>query len=524
MAPGIFLSLVLTLGSGAPLWASDAAIELAIPETFSAPTAASRWDDILSGSGSKITFGISLRGPSPYTRNNDAPFIPASNSKLFTAGAVLADFGAAAVFKTELRWQDAVDGDTSQITALTITGSGDPTWGLSIFGEKLTSRADAFADALFSAGVRKVHGTIAVVADDLRWNTLTYPKGWAEWARTECGTAQAQAFNLNLNCATYVVTDAQNGHWSQPGVPIAVKLAVKAGKRTQLDVEALDDAGKVSTSFLITGTLKPGARPQTFKLPVHNTAGWLQNLIVAALHRKGIVTSSKVVTPGAVHVRIFTSPAFAEIFKPFLKHSINMIGEAFFKALGSKFGPANLDLVEAAQDVLRNFVGDLGSTAAQSLGIEARPGFYANEAKIFDGSGISRESEVTTSTLMALLLDLRARTDFSIVWNALPIAGVDGTLQGRMKGTAAAGVLRGKTGTLNGVYNLSGYVPRLAADGNVAEYVPFVMLTRTTVDEADAAHAAEDRLGAELARLINSGSDSPGMLFAIKRPLGVHGR
>ena len=463
------------------------------------------WDDILNKFDSKkITFGLNLHGPSPYTRNGSAPFTPASNSKLFTAGAVLAKFGAAMTFKTTLAWREAADGDSSNITGVTVTGEGDPTWGLAVYGEKLTTHADAFADALFAAGVRTVHGPVAFVAADARWNTLTYPYGWAEWARTECGTAEAQAFNLKYNCANFVVTSPDNGGWAEAGVPIPVKLAIKRGARTKLDVVALDAAGKVSTSFIITGTLKAGAPPQVFKLPVHNTAGWMQNLLLAALHRKGIATSKSVLTPGTARALEFNSPSVADIFKPFLKHSLNLVGEAFFKALGSKFGPPDLDLVEAGQAVLRDFTATLGSQTATQLGIEARPGFYSDEVKLYDGSGLSAKSEVTTSAVMALLLDLRTRADFSVLWNSLPIAGVDGTLAHRMKGTAAAGVLRGKTGTLDGVYNLSGYVPHAASNGDPDEYVPFVMLTRTTAENLEAAHDAQNQLGAELARIVSN--------------------
>lgn len=62
---------------------------------------------------------------------------------------------------------------------------------------------------------------------------------------------------------------------------------------------------------------------------------------------------------------------------------------------------------------------------------------------------------------------------FPFIWNSLAIAGVDGTLKNRMKGTAAEGVLRGKTGTLDGVYNLVGYLK------SSSKYEAFVILSST---------------------------------------------
>src|SRR6185436_16139856 len=63
------------------------------------------------------------------------------------------------------------------------------------------------------------------------------------------------------------------------------------------------------------------------------------------------------------------------------------------------------------------------------------------------------------------LLAYASKSRWSKVYrNALPIAGIDGTLQNRMKGTAAAGNVRAKTGTLRYVYTLSGYVTTAAGE------------------------------------------------------------
>ncbi|MBI3543861.1 MAG: D-alanyl-D-alanine carboxypeptidase/D-alanyl-D-alanine-endopeptidase [Deltaproteobacteria bacterium] len=483
-------------------------IQLTLPETAGAPTAQSRWDDILNKpANAGVTFGLNLHGPSPYARNGGAAFLPASNSKLFTAGAALDKLGPDATFTTTLEWREII-GHAGAITGLVVRGSGDPTWGSTTYGETLTSRVDAFADALWKRGVRAVHGPIEVKGDDPRWNDLHYSKGWAEWARNECGTAQAQAVNVALNCASYVVTSASDGYWKQPGVPVPVRLKIAPGKRTELNVDAEGgDAGRPGTGFVVTGTFLAGGKAHALALPIADSAGWARNLLKQALRRKGI---HLYVTPlaTAAPVRSFTheSVKLSEIFKPFLKHSINVVGEILFHALGKRFGPAQDSLVAAGETVLREYVAGVGSRAATAAGLTPQPGFYSKDAELFDGSGISKASHVTTEAMMALLLDLRAHPKFDAIWQALPIAGVDGTLETRMRGTAAEGVLRAKTGTLDGVYNLSGYVPRVDGAAKPDDFVPFVMLTRTTSENEARARAVENQLGAELARLVRAGA------------------
>ena len=90
---------------------------------------------------------------------------------------------------------------------------------------------------------------------------------------------------------------------------------------------------------------------------------------------------------------------------------------------------------------------------------------YTKGTEIVDGSGISRSDQATPLAINGVLekmyFDLIHYDDF---YNALSIAGVDGTLRGRMIGTKAENNFRGKTGTLNGVSGLAGYL--MTPDGN----------------------------------------------------------
>jgi D-alanyl-D-alanine carboxypeptidase len=72
-----------------------------------------------------------------------------------------------------------------------------------------------------------------------------------------------------------------------------------------------------------------------------------------------------------------------------------------------------------------------------------------------------------------------------------------------MVGTKAQGVLRAKTGTFTGAYNLSGYIPKIDASGFYTSYSPFVMLANSKTRSKVKARHAQDLAGAKLAKIIN---------------------
>jgi D-alanyl-D-alanine carboxypeptidase/D-alanyl-D-alanine-endopeptidase (penicillin-binding protein 4) len=117
-----------------------------------------------------------------------------------------------------------------------------------------------------------------------------------------------------------------------------------------------------------------------------------------------------------------------------------------------------------------------------------------------DGSGVSHQSFVTPRATETLLEALKVHPDFEVIWDALPIAGVDGTLERRMKGTPAQAWLRAKTGTLSDAYNLAGYIPT-ESDWMPTNLVSFVHLISTSKENGKEARALIDRTGAELSRV-----------------------
>jgi D-alanyl-D-alanine carboxypeptidase/D-alanyl-D-alanine-endopeptidase (penicillin-binding protein 4) len=160
------------------------------------------------------------------------------------------------------------------------------------------------------------------------------------------------------------------------------------------------------------------------------------------------------------------------------KPSDNFLAEELLKGLGAGFAGAGT--TAAGAGVAREYL--------QSIGIS--DGF-----RVRDGSGLSYQDRLTVRAALKILGEMARREDFAVFYRSLAVAGVDGTLEHRMRGTAAAGNVRAKTGTLNDASSLSGYAT--AANGHT---LSFSMFMNGDPVDATRAHAAQDAVAALLAR------------------------
>jgi D-alanyl-D-alanine carboxypeptidase/D-alanyl-D-alanine-endopeptidase (penicillin-binding protein 4) len=169
----------------------------------------------------------------------------------------------------------------------------------------------------------------------------------------------------------------------------------------------------------------------------------------AALLRAGISVAGRATTgaadPTAVSLATIESVPL-ELVLRFMDHeSDNFTAEMLLKQLGAGFGPQGTTPAGA-------------QVVVQLLSQQEIP---LAGVRIVDGSGLSRLDRLTAESVVGMLrsswLDQELR---EILIAALPVAGRSGTLGSRMRGTAAAGRVRAKTGTLNEASALSGYVRR----------------------------------------------------------------
>jgi D-alanyl-D-alanine carboxypeptidase/D-alanyl-D-alanine-endopeptidase (penicillin-binding protein 4) len=135
-----------------------------------------------------------------------------------------------------------------------------------------------------------------------------------------------------------------------------------------------------------------------------------------------------------------------------LKPSQNLYAELILRTLGRVAGTIDPKVItaDAGAEVVRTFLREAG--------------IGPREIVVADGSGLSRHNLITADATMRLLVYMSRHRYGSTFRESLPIAGVDGTLKNRLKGTPAAGNLRAKTGTINTVATLSGYVTSAAGE------------------------------------------------------------
>jgi D-alanyl-D-alanine carboxypeptidase/D-alanyl-D-alanine-endopeptidase (penicillin-binding protein 4) len=160
--------------------------------------------------------------------------------------------------------------------------------------------------------------------------------------------------------------------------------------------------------------------------------------------------------PTRIEIASLQSPPFAVVAAQTLKPSQNLYTEIILRTLGKVAGPAptptnNIRTIESAGlEVVKTFL--------KEAGVNLSP------LSLTDGSGLSRNDMVTPESSVQLLTYMSRHRFATAFREALPIAGVDGTLRNRMKGTVAENNLRAKTGSLSSAATLSGYVTTAAGE------------------------------------------------------------
>lgn len=378
-------------------------------------------------------------------------YMPASNLKLYTAAIALRGLGANHVFTTRILGRGR---RAASVAELLLTGGGDPSLG--------PADLDALAARVASRGIRR-YGSLAVDNSLFRAETFggRYPDGWTLDDTIWYYGPEVSALAINRNQVDVIVEGAATPGRAATVVmsPVCRQIQIESHVTTAaqptgaetLHFEREETNGGLSCRIVITGTVAPGER-HLEGLAVPAPAAWAADLLRRALARHGVMpgngppaSAATTIAAGYELIAAHPSPPLAELLRRLLKNSDNLYAEMLLRAAGLDSPPRRgADTAAAAHTRLRAWL--------QASGIAA------GDLRFMDGSGLSRYNLVTPLATARLLAAISRVDGAESFWDALPIAGVDGTLKDRMRGTRAAGNARAKTGTFSIASALSGYV------------------------------------------------------------------
>lgn len=457
------LAAVLTLLTlAAAAHADDAAIRAGIEKELANPAIAHGWTGVLVKSLTDQRTVFSL--------NSDRLFIPASNMKTVVS-ASWTD-----MLPTDFHYETPVlrDGGLANgvLTGnLYLKGTGDSTME--------TKDLRALAKAVRAAGITGVSGDI--VADASYFDNNFLPEGW-DWADLPYYySAEVCGLTVDRGTVNVRITPTEVGQPPKVSLdPDAGYMLIRNTATTVADSAPQTlDVGRERAANVITvqGSIRLGNKGETNSITMEDPGLYTAFLFREMLRQEGVsvsgVARNGTVPGNAQVVATHTSPDLPEILRLLLKPSDNLIAESLLKTLGAVKGKGGSTAAGAAVE----------RTYLKKIGVDP------NNVFISDGSGLSRMNLISPDTLVAILSDMWTTPHRDSFVNALPIAGVDGTLRSRMKGTPAEGNVHAKTGYVGKARTLSGYVT--ARDG---ETYAFSMMMNHYNGETSAINTIQDHI------------------------------
>ena len=438
-------------------------------------------------------------GKTIFEHNPQKYLSPASNAKLYTAALALDRLGEDYRIKTSLYSTVRPDASGTLKSDLIVYGRGDPTMAARLNGGDYFKGIEPLINQLADAGVRRIDGDL--IGDESYFAGPPFGSGW-EWDDLQAYYgAEVSSLTIDDNALDLFVKPAERA-----GMPCRITTGPPTSFATLINRTQTSSKGTESRIVVyrpvgeniiyVSGQLPTDNSGYYTSVAVHNPAGLFVSLLKDALAQRGIVVSgrtrvidwkyrevtrldlTKMIELGSVE-----SIPIADLIRETLKPSQNLYAQLLLLQVGASATRVHGAGATASGEKDRSASGDRSPQTANSqlptpspystteeTGVEmmneflARVGVKKGDVLLEEGSGLSRRDVITPNATVALLSYMSRSRWAEVYRNALPIAGVDGTLQNRMKGTLAAGNVRAKTGSLRYVYTLSGYVTTAAGE------------------------------------------------------------
>jgi PBP4 family serine-type D-alanyl-D-alanine carboxypeptidase len=409
-----------------------------------------------------------------YDHDSKALMNPASNVKLLTSGAALSILDTNYQFKTSV-FVDASPSDGILAGNIYIKGYGDP--------DLKTSDLDSLAHAVRQKGIMSIEGDIIV--DDSFFDNNYWGAGWTWDDESDPDAPYISALSVNKNCIKItLLTDSTTIYPYLEPMTDFVTVVNKA----KLTTDSIRIPLKIKRLYLsnpntiITEGELSWFSQITRKFSLRRPEYYTGTLFKESLRHAGIFVYGNVVngaTPAGIREIAQHYEPIEKMITNMNKVSDNLSAENTLKVLGTTMN-GSPGSAKSGIFVVKRFLSNLG--------------IDTSKLSLADGSGVSRYNLLSADQLVQFLTAIYKQSRiFPIFYNSLPLAGVDGTLARRMTTYPAACNLHAKTGNLNGVSCLSGYV--LTRDG---EMLVFSMMMQNFITPAVNYHQVQDRIGAIL--------------------------
>jgi D-alanyl-D-alanine carboxypeptidase/D-alanyl-D-alanine-endopeptidase (penicillin-binding protein 4) len=379
-----------------------------------------------------------------------AQLTPASNLKLTTTSAALDRFGPDFKFQTILLQH----GDD-----LILVGDGDPSFGdaeyLKRVGWKPTTVYENWASQLKKLNVRSVRN---VLIDDSVFDETYLHPNWPANQIDHWYVAEVGGVNFDANCIGFIIQPTATGRRVEFSLAPNTRY-VLVDNQCVTGQNEVQLGRKPGTNEVLLRGEAPASGPSSLQETIHDPPMYAATVFAETIAASGIpvtgavardrtVTQQRQKAPGDWKVVSIHETPLSIALARANKDSINLYAESLCKRLGHESSHAS---------------GSWENGTAAVGAFLKKAGVSESEFDLDDGSGLSKKNHISPGALVRVLTYDFFSPNRDAFLNSLSITGVDGTLEDRFRGTDLRRRVIGKSGFVEGVSCLSGFLK--ARDG-----------------------------------------------------------
>lgn len=391
-------------------------------------------------------------GETILSHNADKPLTPASNMKLLTTITALNQLGSDFEFVTRVMSKGGIK-DGTLAGSLCIMGGGDPNISGRFYEDDPTALFKQWAAKLKAAGIAKVTGDLEY--DSTLFGGDAYCEGWPQddqYIKWYCAEVSALAFNDN--CVGIRVLPTKPGQAAKIEVtPDTAYVTIinetrTASGRKGAEIGIVRPRGE--NTVTVKGTVYEKATWGYFTdVTVSDPAAYAATVFKETLQREGVAVEGEIKPVTITNDTVAEYASQVEHRAPLLQaltpintNSQNLHAEMLFRQLGVRY--AGKGTFKTGRAAMEAFLKEQG--------------LLTKGVNVTDGSGLARGNDISASLIVKLLQIAAKGEYFDAFKDSLAVSGETGTLEKRLRDADVRGKVHAKTGYINGVRSLSGYL------------------------------------------------------------------